>query len=163
MFNARHELDAWEACYPHASRRFTPQSAIPTLERVLGTSQALAVYRISESQWLLLYECLENYCAELNDVAPGQPGGLLPVGDYRLAEVDFDSLVALYFWDTDFLVPPGETTPVEPQSPYARGWRADSDEMHVEKVEEPVWSEGEAPCFRPGAHRYPDWEDGAEF
>lgn len=174
MFNSRHELDAWEACYPHASRRLTPQSAIPTLERVLGVSQALAVYRISESQWLLLYECLENYCAELNDIAPGQPDGVLPVGDFQLAEIDFDSLVALYFWDTDFLMPPGESKPVWPAGSrgagltedlgeFARGWRADSDEMHVEKVEDPAWIEGEAPCFRPGAHRYPDWDDGAEF
>ena len=121
------------------------------------------MYRISESQWLLLYECLGNYCAELNDVAPGQPGGLLPVGDYQLAEVDFDSLIALYFWDTEFLAPSGEIKPVEEQSPFARGWQADSDEMRVEKVEEPAWCAGEAPCFRPGAHRYPDWDDGAEF
>ncbi len=174
MLNARHDRDAWEACYPHSSRRFTAQFAIPTLERVLGTSQAIAVYRISESQWLLLYECLGNYCAELNDVAPGQPDGFLPVGNYQLAEIDFDALVALYFWDTDFLAPPGEIKPVglagsrgvgltEDLSGYAHGWRADSNEMHVEKVEEPAWGEGEAQCFRPGSHRYPDWDEGADF
>lgn len=163
MLGARHDLGAWEACYPHASIRFTLPSAVPALERLLGSSQALAVYRVSESQWLLLYECLANYCAELNDVAPGQPDGFLPVGEYQLAEVDFDALVALYFWDTDFLVPPGEIKPVEPQSHYARGWRADSDELHVERVEEPAWGEDEAPCFKPGSRRYPDWDDGAEF
>lgn len=163
MLGARHDLDAWEACYPHASIRFTLQSAVPALERLLGSSQALAVYRISESQWLLLYECLENYCAELNDVAPGQPGGFLPVGEYQLAEIDFDALVALYFWDTEFLVPPGEVMPVETASPYAHGWHANSDALHVEKVEDPAWSEGEASCFKAGSRRYPDWDDGAEF
>lgn len=163
MLSARHDLDAWEACYPHASRRFTIQSALPALERVLGVSQALAVYRITESHWLVLYECLENYCTELNDVAPGQPDGLLPVGDYRLGEIDFDALVAWYFWDTDFLAPPGERESPQDVSGYARGWRADSDELHVEKVEEPAWGEGAAPCFRPGSRRYPDWDEGAEF
>jgi len=158
-----HDLDAWEACYPHVSRRFTLQSVLPTLVRVLGISQALAVYRITESHWLVLYECLENYCAELNDVAPSQPDGLLPVGDYRLGEIDFDALVAWYFWDTDFLVPPGASESPQGVSGAAHGWRADSDELHVEKVEEPEWGEGAAPCFRPGSRRYPDWDEGAEF
>ena len=129
----------------------------------MGTSQALAAYRISDSQWLLLYECLANYCAELNDTASGQPDGLLPVGEYGLAEIDFDAVVGVYFWDTEFLVPPGEVTPIETPSSYAHGWHADSDALHVEKVEDPAWGEGEAPCFRPGSHRYPDWDDGAEF
>jgi hypothetical protein len=117
---------------------------------------------------------MENYCAELNDVAPGQPDGLLPVGNYQLAEIDFDALVALYFWDTDFLVPPGEIKPVglagsrgagptEDLSGYAHGWRADSNELHVEKIEEPAWGEREAQWFTPGSRRYPDWDEGAEF
>ena len=118
------------------------------------------MYRIVDSHWLLLYECLENYCTELNDVAPSQPDGLLPVGDYHFAEIDFDALVALYFWDTDFLAPPCE---IKPSPNYAHEWRADLDELHVEKVEEPAWGEGEAQCFRPGSSRYPDWDDGAEF
>ena len=121
------------------------------------------MYRISDSQWLLLYECLANYCAELNDVASGQPDGLLPVGEYGLAEIDFDAVVGVYFWDTEFLVAPGEVMPVETASPDAYGWHADSDALHVEKIEYPAWGEGEAPCFRPGYCRYPDWDDGAEF
>jgi len=163
--NARHDLDAWEACYPHASRRFTIQSAVPALERLLGASQALAVYGVSESQWLLLYECLANYCAELNDVAPGQPDGLLPVGEYRLAEVDFDALVALYFWDTDFLVPRGDSTAARGPAGDARGWHADPDELRLEKVEERAWREIDAgQVYRPGSHRYPDLlDEGAEF
>jgi hypothetical protein len=129
----------------------------------LGLSQALAVYRIAESQWLLLYECLANYCAELNDVAPRRPDGLLPVGDYRLAEIDFDAVVGLYFWDTAFLVPPGKLTPVENPPAYAHGWHADSDALRVEKVEGPAWGAGDAQSFRPGSRRYPDWDEGAEF
>lgn len=108
----------------------------------------------------MLYECLENYCAELNDVAPGRPDGLLPVGEYQLAEIDFDALVALYFWDTDFLVLPGESKPL-PNC--AHGWHADSDALRVEKVENPAWGEGGTPCFMPGSRRYPDWDEGAEF
>jgi hypothetical protein len=161
---ARHDLDAWEACYPHVSRRFTIQSVIPALERLSGASQAMAVYRITESQWLLLYECLANYCAELNDVAPGQPDGLLPVGDYRLAEIDFDALVALYFWDTEFLAAPRETTPSEGLEGDTHGWRVDSDESRLEKVEDPAWDErGARQWFRPGSRRYPDWDEGADF
>jgi hypothetical protein len=170
--NARYDLDAWEACYPHASRRFTMQSAIPSLERLLGASQALAVYRIAESLWLLLYECLENFCAELNDVSPGQPNGLLPVGNYRLAEIDFAALIARYFWDTDFLVPLDEIKPAgltgsqglgltEDLAGYAHGWRVDTDDLCIEKVEVPVWGEHEPQWFKPDSHRYPDWDEGA--
>ena len=135
---------------------------MPVLEHLLGISQALAVYRIAESQWLLLYECLENYCAELNNVAPNQPDGLLPVGDDRLAEIDFDAVVGLYFWDTDFLAPPGGIEPVGVTG--SHGWHADSDELHVEKVEDPAWGEGETRWFRAGSRRYPDLlDEGAEF
>lgn len=121
------------------------------------------MYRISESQWLLLYECLANYCVELNDVAPGRPDGLLPVGDYYLAEIDFDAVVGLYFWDTEFLTPPGRPAPGENPPADAHGWHADSDALHIEKVEGPVWGAGDAQSFRPGSRRYPDWDEGAEF
>ena len=86
------------------------------------------------------------------------------MGEYGLAEIDFDAVVGVYFWDTEFLVPPGEVTPIETSSPYAHGWHADSDALHVEKVEGPVWVEGESQqWFRPGSRRYPDFDEGAEF
>jgi hypothetical protein len=132
------------------------------------------VYRIAESQWLMLYECLENFCAELNDVAPSQPTGLLPVGNYQLAEIDFAALIALYFWDTEFLVPLDEIKPVgltgsqgngltEDLAGYAHGWRADADDLRIEKVEVPAWGDNELQRFSPGSHRYPDWDEGKEF
>ncbi len=145
---ARHDLDAWETCYPHASRRFTLLSVLPAFERLLEAGQGSTVYRITDSMWLLLYECLANFCAELNDVAPDQPDGVLAVGDVSLAEIDFDALVALYFWDTDFLTQPGGPA---------------GDDLRLEKVEAPAWSAHPEPWFQSGSRRYPDWDEGANF
>ena len=41
-----------------------------------------------------------------NDLAPAAPKGWRPVGEFKLSEIDFDALVDIYFWDTDFLIAP---------------------------------------------------------
>jgi len=44
---------------------------------------------------------------------------------------------------------------------YAHGWRADADDLRIDKVEAPAWDDGESQWFRPGSHRYPDWDESA--
>ncbi len=96
--------DFWTAQYPNATLCFTVGSAVFTLDQLLTASRDLQAYRLTDYHWLLIYDCLRVYCDIHNDNAKEAPQGALPVGPYRIGPIDFDALVDLYFWDTDFLV-----------------------------------------------------------
>jgi hypothetical protein len=107
------------------------------------------VYRPTDYHWLLLYEVLQNYCVIHNDLAPAAPKGWRPVGKFKLREIDFNALVDLYFWDTDFLlVPP-------------RGCSTDTEDLQLERIEPSRWEDKTVPensLFNPASLRYPDRE-----
>ena len=91
---------------------------------------------------------LQNFCVIHNDLAPAAPKGWLPVGEFKLSEIDFDALVDIYFWDTDFLIAPMlphkelETLPLVPIQPT-------------------LWTDSgtEDDLFNPISLRYPNWEE----
>lgn len=97
------DFDAWVASYAQTSLSFTPYSAFVTFEQLVEASRDVIVYRLTDYHWLLLYECLKNYCTLHNDMARDEKNGRLNVGGYDLQEIDFDQIVKLYFWDSDFL------------------------------------------------------------
>ena len=101
--SAEKDFDAWEAGYGTVCEVFTPYSALVTIEQLLIESQKVIVYRLSEYHWLLIYECLKNYCAVHQDLASQEEDHCLTITEYRLREIDFQGMVDLYFWDTDFL------------------------------------------------------------
>lgn len=162
----------WSAMSPRLSRCFTPQTAAAAIEQLLAASRDAAVYQITDYHWLVLYECLRAYCQWHNDIAAEQPDGLLPVGEFRIGEIDFDAVADLYFWDTDFLFDPSTLERLGPDArqsltisdeafAIAQGLQPHPDELRIERWEEPEWEEGEMEeLFRPGSRRYPDWEEG---
>lgn len=162
----------WSAMSPRLPRCFTPQTAAAAIEQLLAASRDAAVYQITDYHWLILYECLRAYCQWHNDIAAEQPERLLPVGEFRIGEIDFDDVVDLYFWDTDFLFDPLTLERLGPEArqsltisdeafAIAQGLQPHPDELRMERWEEPEWEEGEAEeLFRPGSRRYPDWEEG---
>ena len=52
----------FDICYPYTSRCFTSTQAVPLLERLQIAARETNVYLITDYHWLLLYECLKNYC-----------------------------------------------------------------------------------------------------
>ena len=164
------DFDVWEAEYSQISSMFTPYSALVTLEQLLATSKDSMVYRLTDFHWLLLYECLKNYCAIHNDMAREEPDGCLPVGGYRLREIDFEDLAVLYFWDTDFLLLPTQGEAATIYSSYlCEGTETSIDltsgihplptELKLIPVDNPAWRVS-APddYFYIFSVRYPDFE-----
>jgi len=97
------DIDTWEAGYGRMSEIFTPYSALVTIEQLCIASQTDTVYRLNDYHCLLIYECLKNYCAVHHDLAAQEEDQSLTISAYRLQNIDFQEMVDLYFWDTDFL------------------------------------------------------------
>ena len=53
--------------------------------------------------WLVLYECLQNFCVMHNELLEDDLHALRSIGAFRMGQVDGEAVVAIYFWDTDFL------------------------------------------------------------
>ena len=143
------DLDLWEGCYPESSRYFTADTCFDILTQLYCAMRDPIVYRPADYHWLLLYEVLQNYCVIHNDLAPSAPKGWRPVGKFKLREIDFDALVDLYFWDTDFLLAP------------IQGCNTDTEDIRLERIEPSRWEDKTMPensLFNPASLRYPDRE-----
>ena len=112
--------DAWREAYPRSAMCFTPELARATLVDLVDKLRLPEEYVPTDYHWLLMYECLQGQIERLND----EP--LLPLVNLLTAlataqdalyltlparskggagfSIDFDALVDMYFWDTDFLL-----------------------------------------------------------
>jgi len=94
----------WPDACPTSARCFSPESARDEIERLIATLRDDEVFQVTDYHWLLLYECLAYFCEVFNDAdAPTRRAYL---GDGELASIDFidlETLVEVFFWDTDFL------------------------------------------------------------
>ena len=112
--------EAWREVYPRSARCFTPELARATLVDLVEKLRLPEDYVPTDYHWLLLYECLQGQIAALNDdplpplvnlltaLATAQDALYLtlPTRSKGGADfsIDFDALVDMYFWDTDFLL-----------------------------------------------------------
>jgi hypothetical protein len=95
--------DAWLVGYPVLGTMFTPYSALITLEELLVANEASTVYRLTDYHWLLVYECLKNYCVWHNDQVNDGSVPFIMLGGYRFGLVDFETMTDRYFWDHEFM------------------------------------------------------------
>ena len=112
--------DAWREAYPLSATCFTPELARATLVDLVEKLRLPEEYVPTDYHWLLMYECLQGQIEALNDdplpllvnlltaLATAQDALylMLPArskGDAGFS-IDFDALVDMYFWDTDFLL-----------------------------------------------------------
>jgi len=95
--------DAWLVGYPVLGMMFTPYSAVITLEELLVANETSTVYRLTDYHWLLVYECLKNYCVWHNDQVHDGSVSFTMLEGYRFGPVDFESMTDRYFWDQDFM------------------------------------------------------------
>jgi hypothetical protein len=112
--------DAWREVYPRSATCFTPALARATLVDLVDKLRLPEEYVPTDYHWLLLYECLQGQIERLNDdplpplvnlltaLATAQDALYLtlPARSQGVAgfSIDFDALVDMYFWDTDFLL-----------------------------------------------------------
>jgi hypothetical protein len=78
---------------------FTWQSAKEQLGKIQTALRDDGLYQITDYHWLLLYESLRSYCDSYNEIPWGEP-----YDKYGIATIDFDWIVDIFFWDTDFLL-----------------------------------------------------------
>ena len=112
--------EAWREAYPRLAACFTPELARATLVDLVEKLRLPEEYVPTDYHWLLLYECLQEQIAALNEdplpplvnlltaLATAQDALYLTLPtrskDDADFHIDFDALVDMYFWDTDFLL-----------------------------------------------------------
>jgi len=111
---------AWREAYPLSAACFTPALARATLVDLVEKLRLPEEYVPTAYHWLLLYECLQSQIEALNEaplpplvnllttLATAQDALYLTLPARSKSgagfSVDFEALVDMYFWDTDFLL-----------------------------------------------------------
>jgi hypothetical protein len=124
--------EAWREAYPLSATCFTPELARATLVDLVEKLRLPEEYVPTDYHWLLTYECLQGQIERLNEdplsplvnlltaLATAQDALYLtlPTRSKNDASfhIDFDALVDMYFWDTDFLLDAEQFARLEPEA-----------------------------------------------
>ncbi|MEO6202084.1 MAG: hypothetical protein ABIU05_07720 [Nitrospirales bacterium] len=147
---SHNDAEAWLVEYPAVGTLFTPYSALITLEELLVAHEASMVYRLTDYHWLLVYECLKNYCLWHNDQIYDGLVSFTMLAGYRFGLVDFATMINRYFWDHEFMellcVDADESgccqcgeCPDRSDSDLSYGLRPHPDKLKLTPVEETAW------------------------
>ena len=88
---------------PNASKVFSVELAIETLEKLRVCHKSSDVYDLNDYHYVLIYDALEARCQFLNEMADEKDYEL--VKGTKIINIDFCDLISTYFPDVDFLVP----------------------------------------------------------
>jgi len=165
-------IDSWEGLYPESSSAFGPYTAIRLLAQLLAATRDSSVYHLTDVPWLVLYECLQNFCTTHNDLVEDDPQGSRAIGAFRIGRMDGEAIVTIYFWDTDFLLRPMSIDRLTlehdefDEEPVDEGTQESSEDSvgdavsPLEMVEDVDWIVPEAGAFfRTGSIEYPDTKE----
>jgi hypothetical protein len=94
-------------------RIFRPKIALQTLDHLLACHRKPELYVLNDYHYLLIYDVLHYFSSIHHQEVKSAKGGKArreasAVGPFRIEKIDFDAIVDLYFWDTDFLLPSEE-------------------------------------------------------
>jgi len=162
--------EAWREAYPLSATCFTPELARATLVDLVDKLRLPEEYVPTDYHWLLMYECLQGQIERLNEeplsllvnlltaLATAQDALYLtlPPRGQGVAgfSIDFDALVDMYFWDTDFLLDAEHFARLEPDAKASLGFSPSvfgviqglaphPDELVLRRAEEEPCSESE--------------------
>ncbi len=96
------DKETWQIGYPELERLFTPYSVVITLETLIKAHHAPQVYQVTDYHWLLLYNCLKNYCVFHNDMLAETSACFRELGGVRFGVMDLEAMTDRYFWDQEF-------------------------------------------------------------
>lgn len=95
----------WTRECPRLHRSLTLEQAIAQQRLLRGALIETTLYMPTDMQFLVLYDALEHFTDLYNDDMK------LPIecrelryGPYPIEYIDFDAIVEIFFWDTDFLI-----------------------------------------------------------
>lgn len=83
---------------------FTYDELLAQLRRLLEAHQSPELWMPTDYHFLLLYRALQQQIEFHNDSFRDAPC-MMRFGNFVVADIDFDWLCDLYFWDIDFLIP----------------------------------------------------------
>ncbi len=131
----------WAMAYPQSAKCLSAEQAREAMLDLLDKLPQPQVYVPTSYHWLLMYECLHFQFECINDdplpsliaslkgcvnewddsylsLSPGSQGqaGLT---------INFEAFIAVYFWDTDFLLDPAVFDELEAPAKKSLGYRAD--------------------------------------
>ena len=162
-------IDSWEGLYPQTSEVFGPYTAIRVMAQLLAAIRDVSVHRLTDMHWLVLYECLQNFCVMHNELLEDDLHALRSIGAFRMGQVDGEAVVAIYFWDTDFLFRSvsedvscfeNDTSGEGVENDLTQDFSEDLEKGDVrmqEGVEDVAWIIPEpSAVFRTGSTQYPD-------
>ena len=69
------------------------------VEKIITAHKSKKTFTVTDYHFLILYEAITQFCELYNDDMFGN----LSLGGIQPSQLDFDQIVDLYFWDTDFL------------------------------------------------------------
>jgi hypothetical protein len=130
--------EAWREAYPLSATCFTSELARATLMDLVEKLRLPEEYVPTDYHWLLMYECLQGQIEVLNEdplpllvnlltaLTTTQDGLylMLPARSTGGAgfHIDFDALVDMYFWDTDFLLDAEHFARLDPDAKASLGF-----------------------------------------
>jgi hypothetical protein len=130
--------EAWREACPLSAMCFAPELARATLGDLVEKLRLPEEYVPTDYHWLLMYECLQGQIARLNEdplpplvnlltaLATAQDALYLtlPARSTGAASfhIDFDALIDMYFWDTDFLLDAEQFTRLDPDAKASLGF-----------------------------------------
>ena len=92
------QQDVLAALMPNSAKLFDAAGVKAQLIFLRDALAKAELYQPTDYHWLLLYEALDAYCLQFNDAACGPL-----ISSYGIEHIEFDHLVDVFFWDTDFL------------------------------------------------------------
>lgn len=99
----------FEYIYPYAGKVFHPKTARDTLRKLLDCLFKTELYYLNDYHYLLLHDALEYFISWHNDAvriagSNEEKREMSEVGPFHIEEIDFDLILAIFFFDTDFLL-----------------------------------------------------------
>jgi len=93
----------WRVRYPRIAAYVEPEMAMEWMWQLYDAAISPGLCELTEPQWLLVHDALQFYCALHNDHIKNAPNHTGSVKPYFIGEIDFEKLVEMYFFNTDFL------------------------------------------------------------
>ncbi len=98
-----------EFLMPNAAGVFVPETALTTLKKMLRYHAGPGLYYLNDYHYLLLYDTLDFFCTIHNDMVRiasnvREKNKASRIAGVHVEKINFDNLIAMYFYDTDFLL-----------------------------------------------------------
>ncbi len=103
------DLSFYDSILPFSHKVYPPHLALKTLKGILQCHQKNELYELNDYHYLLVYDALYVFTTIHNDTVKGcktKKGKkeASQVGPFRIEKIDFDAMMDLFFWDSDFLM-----------------------------------------------------------